>query len=344
MFLGWNLLRNFCRPTASKYLVCRGVLEQERQLSLLSVVTGRRVDCVKQRFNNHYSTTASMTESGGKKFRLALVQLAVGSDKSANLKNATKLIEDAAKAGAKVVGLPECFNSPYGLQYFSEYAEEIPNGTTCQLISSLAKQLKIYIIAGSIPERGEDSKLYNTCTVYDPAGKLLGKHRKVHLFVIDVPGKITFQESKVLSPGNSLTIVNTEFCKIGIGICYDMRFPEMAQIYRQKGCDLLVYPGAFNMTTGPAHWQILNQARAVDNQVYIATIAPARDETASYIAWGHSMVVNPWGKIAVEAEESETVIYADIDLDYLQEVRKQIPVSIQKRPDLYEVKSQQNLD
>lgn len=109
----------------------------------------------------------------------------------------------------------------------------------------------------------------NLIFVQGPTGKLLGKHRKAHLFDIDIPGKITFQESKVLSPGNQMTIVATEYCKIGIGICYDMRFPEMAKIYTDSGCDLLIYPGAFNMTTGPAHWQILQQARAVDNQVWI---------------------------------------------------------------------------
>jgi omega-amidase len=128
------------------------------------------------------------------------------------------------------------------------------------------------LIGGSIPERAENDKLFNTCTVWGPTGNLLGRHRKVHLFDIDIPGKITFQESKVLSSGNQLTTVVTEFGNIGIGICYDIRFPEMAQIYRQKGCDLLFYPGAFNMTTGPAHWQILQQGRALDNQVELRRI------------------------------------------------------------------------
>lgn len=197
------------------------------------------------------------------------------------------------------------------LEYFSEYAEKVPEGQSCSTLSKLAKEHGIYLVGGSIPELAGD-KLFNTCTIWGPDGSLVGKHRKVHLFDIDIPGKITFQESKVLSPGEDLTVVKTEFCNIGIGICYDIRFPEMAQVYRARGCDLLVYPGAFNMTTGPAHWQILQQGRAVDNQVYVATCSPARDEGAGYVAWGHSMVVGPWGDILTEAEEKEAVVYADI--------------------------------
>ncbi|GBM25775.1 Omega-amidase NIT2, partial [Araneus ventricosus] len=116
----------------------------------------------------------------------------------------------------------------------------------------------------------------------------------VHLFDIDIPGKITFKESDALAPGKSLTTFTMGKWKIGLGICYDIRFPLMANIYAEKGCNLLVYPGAFNMTTGPAHWELLQRARAVDNQLYVATISPARDETASYHAWGHSTLVSPW--------------------------------------------------
>jgi len=152
--------------------------------------------------------------------------------------------------------------------YFNENSEPIPSGPSSQALARFAKENGVYIIGGSIPELGEDNvSIYNTCTVWSPMGELLARHRKVHLFDIDIPGKITFQESKTLTPGSQLTTVKTPYCKIGIGICYDLRFAEMAALYREQGCELLVYPGAFNMTTGPAHWQILQQARAVDNQV-----------------------------------------------------------------------------
>ncbi|XP_013875688.1 omega-amidase NIT2 isoform X2 [Austrofundulus limnaeus] len=233
-----------------------------------------------------------MTAAVMSRFRLAVVQLQVGSVKADNLSRARRLVKEAAGQGSRVVLLPECFNSPYGTNYFSSYAEKIP-GESTQVLSEAAKESKVYLVGGSIPE--EDSgKFYNTCAVFNPDGEMLLKHRKIHLFDIDVPGKIRFQESETLSPGSSLSMFDTPFCKVGVGICYDMRFAELAQLYSRKGCQLLVYPGAFNMTTGPAHWELLQRARAVDNQVFVATASPARDEAASYVAWGHSSVVNPW--------------------------------------------------
>ncbi|KAG8450368.1 hypothetical protein GDO86_002860 [Hymenochirus boettgeri] len=222
------------------------------------------------------------------------------------------MIKEAAQKGAQIVALPECFNSPYGTKYFPEYAEKIPGESTCML-SDVAKECGIYLIGGSIPE--EDSgKLYNTCAVYGPDGRLLVKHRKVHLFDINVPGKIRFQESETLCPGDNLTVFDTPYCKVGVGICYDIRFAEMAQIYAQKGCQLLIYPGAFNMTTGPAHWELLQRARALDNQVYVATASPARDEKATYVAWGHSTIVSPWGDVIAKAGSEEATVFADIGL------------------------------
>ncbi|XP_028856774.1 omega-amidase NIT2 [Denticeps clupeoides] len=269
------------------------------------------------------------------KFRLAVVQLHVSKVKADNLSRAHNLVTEAAGQGAKIVVLPECFNSPYGTGFFAEYAEKIPGESTL-LLSEIAKENKIFLVGGSIPEE-DRGKLYNTCSVFGPDGNLLIKHRKIHLFDIDVPGKIRFQESETLSPGSVLSMFDTPFCKVGVGICYDMRFAELAQIYAKKGCQLLVYPGAFNMTTGPAHWELLQRGRAVDNQVYVATASPARDEAASYVAWGHSTVVNPWGEVITKAGAQEEVVYADIDLQYLAAVRQQIPITTQRRNDLYTV-------
>lgn len=273
------------------------------------------------------------------KFRLAVVQLHVTKVKADNLSKARGLIREAAAQGAKLVVLPECFNSPYGTGFFPEYAEKIP-GESTQVLSEAAKESGVYLVGGSIPEE-DGGKLYNTCPVFGPDGSLVLKHRKIHLFDIDVPGKIRFQESETLSPGSSLSVFDTPFCKVGVGICYDIRFAELAQLYAKKNCQLLVYPGAFNMTTGPAHWELLQRARAVDNQVYVATASPARDETSSYVAWGHSTVVNPWGEVITKAGSEETVVYADIDLQYLADVRQQIPITAQRRSDLYAVNTVQ---
>ncbi|XP_055267500.1 omega-amidase NIT2 isoform X1 [Moschus berezovskii] len=277
---------------------------------------------------------------GKKAFRLALIQLQVSPIKSENLARACGLIREASKQGAQIVSLPECFNSPYGTKYFPEYAEKIPGDST-QKLSEVAKECNIYVIGGSIPEE-DAGKLYNTCAVFGPDGTLLVKHRKLHLFDIDVPGKITFQESETLSPGDSFSVFDTPYCRVGLGICYDIRFAELAQIYAHRGCQLLVYPGAFNMTTGPAHWELLQRGRAVDNQVYVATASPARDEKASYIAWGHSTVVSPWGEVLAKAGAEETVVYADVDLKKLAEIRQQIPIFSQKRSDLYAVEAKKS--
>ncbi|KAK3853145.1 hypothetical protein Pcinc_040301, partial [Petrolisthes cinctipes] len=269
------------------------------------------------------------------KMRIALVQMAVGETKSTNIKRAVQLIREAAGGGAQLIALPECFNSPYGTKYFPQYAESVP-GESTEALGEAAKKFGVFVVGGSVPEKDGD-KLYNTCTVWGPQGNMIAKHRKVHMFDINVPGQITFRESDNLSPGNKFTTVDLPNCKIGIGICYDMRFPEMAHIYSQMGCKLLLYPGAFNMTTGPAHWELLQRGRALDNQVYVAAISPARDPDASYIAWGHSSVVSPWGEVISTCDEEEAIIYADVDLDYVNKVRQMIPTLTQKRNDLYDV-------
>ncbi|KAE8355413.1 carbon-nitrogen hydrolase [Aspergillus coremiiformis] len=276
--------------------------------------------------------------------KLALVQLASGSDKAVNLAHARTKVLEAAQAGAKLIVLPECFNSPYGTQYFPKYAETIlPSPPTAEqspsyhALSAIAAEAKAYLVGGSIPElEPTTKKYYNTSLVFSPSGSLIGTHRKAHLFDIDIPGKITFKESEVLSPGNKLTIVDLpDYGKIGLAICYDIRFPEAAMIAARKGAFALIYPGAFNMTTGPMHWSLLARARAVDNQVYVGLCSPARDMDATYHAWGHSLIANPSAEVLVEAEDKETIVYADLDNDTIQATRKGIPVYSQRRFDLY---------
>lgn len=182
----------------------------------------------------------------------------------------------------------------------------------------------------------ETKKYFNTSLVFSPEGRLIATHRKMHLFDIDIPGKITFKESDVLSPGNKVTIFDLpEYGKIGLAICYDVRFPELAMIAARKGAFILVYPGAFNTTTGPMHWSLQARARAMDNQVYVAMCSPARDTNASYHAWGHSMVVDPNAEVMAEADENETIIYADLDGAKIDETRKGIPIYTQRRFDVY---------
>lgn len=134
----------------------------------------------------------------------------------------------------------------------------------------------------------------------------------MHLFDIDIKDKITFRESDILSPGNSLATFEVKGCKIGLGICYDIRFEEQARLYRNQGCNMLVYPAAFNMTTGPMHWSLLQRSRANDNQLFVAAVSPSRNRGPGYIAWGHTMLTDPWGEVLAELDAIEDMIIKDI--------------------------------
>eukprot|EP00112_Aurelia_sp_Birch-Aquarium-sp1_P016075 Seg361.4 transcript_id=Seg361.4/GoldUCD/mRNA.D3Y31 product="Omega-amidase NIT2" protein_id=Seg361.4/GoldUCD/D3Y31 len=206
-----------------------------------------------------FHSESEETKQYQKAIKLALVQLHMSANKSHILSRARSMINEAAKNGAKIVSLPECFNSPYGLEHFANYAETIP-GESTNMLSEAAKELNIHIVGGSIPE-SKDGKLFNTCAIFGPDGALVDTYRKIHLADLDIPGRMTFIESNVLSPGNRLTTFNAGPCKVGIGICYDLRFPEIAQIYEQQGCNLLIYPAVFNKATGPHHWELLLRGR-----------------------------------------------------------------------------------
>lgn len=279
-----------------------------------------------------------------KPLKLALVQLSTGADKSANLARARSKVLEATSKGANLVVLPECFNSPYGTKYFPKYAETLlPSPPTKEqspsfhALSEIAREAKTYLVGGSTPEYWEETKkYYNTSLTFDPEGKLLATHRKVHLFDIDIPGKITFRESEVLSPGNKLTIVDLpEYGKIAVAICYDVRFPELAMIAARKGAFLLLYPGAFNLTTGALHWELQARARAMDNQVYVGLCSPARDMEADYNAWGHSMIVDPNAGIISQLGEAEDTVYGDLNNEKIEETRKGIPIYTQRRFEVY---------
>lgn len=267
------------------------------------------------------------------KVELALCQMHVSVEKEKNLEKAAEMIRKAAARGAQIVALPEMFNTPYSSKFFQKFAEEA-GGETFQFLASLAKELSIYLVGGSIPEADGD-RIYNTSFSFDREGNLVGRHRKVHLFDIDVKGGVSFKESDTLSAGKDMTIFDTEYGKIGVAICYDIRFPEWYRHMALEGVKLVLLPGAFNMTTGPAHWDLTLRARAVDNQIYFAAISPAREVGGRYQAYGHSCVVSPWGEFCGKTDSRESIVYAQIDLDYIDEVREQLPLLAHRRPELY---------
>jgi predicted amidohydrolase len=242
-------------------------------------------------------------------------------------------IREAAGNGARVISLPEIWNCPDSNKYFRAFAED-DAGESVRLMSELAKENGVWLIGGSIPEICDD-KIYNTCYIFSPRGDRIGKYRKIHLFDIDVKGSVRFMESDTLSAGDWKTVVDTEFGRIGVAICYDARFPELFASMTRDGARLIVLPGAFTVPTGAAHWELLMRARALDNQIYFAACSPARDTNAPYHAYGHSCIVTPWGDFCGKTDANESIVYGDVDLDYLEEIRAQIPLQNQRRPEIY---------
>lgn len=282
-----------------------------------------------------------MSKILSQKLKIALIQLKGSStDKQANLQRAATFIERALKEQpeTRIVVLPECFNSPYSVTKFREYAEVIsPESVSVSFLSNLAAKYEITLFGGSIPEIDpKTDKIYNTALIFDETGILINKHRKVHLFDVDIPNGITFKESTSLSPGSKETTVSTPFGNVGVGICYDMRFPELAMISARKYNSFgMIYPSAFNTVTGPVHWHLLARARSVDNQIYTILCSPARNMESDYHAYGHSLVCDPKGNIIAEAGIDEEIVYAELSPEEIDSFRMSIPLYKQRRFDVY---------
>ncbi len=271
------------------------------------------------------------------KLKIAVVQFKVERDKEKNLEKAHSYLRLAKEKGADLVALSEMFCCPYEIDVMERYAEPVPDGRVSTFLSKEAEMLSLYIVGGTLPEKTESNKLFNTCTVWSPSGKLLGTYRKIHLFDVNLPGGLTFKESDIFNAGNVPFIFNINDIKIGIVICYDIRFPELARLLALSGIDLLILPGAFNNITGPAHWEITLRTRAVENTIYVAAISPAPNENSSYIAYGHSMIVDPFGTILTSFRDEEGVKIEEINLKKIKEIRMRLPFLSQRREDLYHI-------
>ncbi len=268
-------------------------------------------------------------------FKVGIIQMPVVNNVSENVDTAVSMIKKVKEEGADVACLPEMFSCPYKSKYFPVYGEK-QGGKTYKALKTAAIENDIILIGGSVPE-ADKKKIYNTSYIFDNKGELIGKHRKMHLYDVDVEGGISFMESATLSPGNQATLVDTKYGKFGVGICYDIRFPEYARILSLSGAKVVFMPAAFNMTSGPAHWEFNFRCRAFENQVYIIGTAPARDITANYVSYGHSIAVSPWGEIINQLDEKPGTMIVDIDLDYEEKVRKEFPMLEHRRSDLYQI-------
>lgn len=261
--------------------------------------------------------------------KLSLIQMPVADDKASNLQTAAKEISAAARRGCDLAVLPEMFCCPYDNRCFPRYAEP-EGGMIWQALSRIAKENQIWLVGGSMPEL-KGGRIYNTCYAFDREGRQAAKFRKIHLFDIDIEGGQRFMESDVLSAGDKPAVFETEFGVIGLAICFDLRFPSLFEKTADLGAKLMVVPAAFNCTTGPKHWELLYRSRAVDNQLFMLGVSSARDKNASYVAYGHSILCNPWGDILLEADETACTLDAEIDLSLADSVRKQLPVRSARR-------------
>lgn len=271
------------------------------------------------------------------KLRIAALQTRVYADKTENLRRLERLLSRPELRGVDLVTLGEMFNCPYQTANFPVYAEE-EGGECWSLCSRMAAEYGVYLSAGSMPERDECGRVFNTAYVFDRAGRQIAKHRKMHLFDIDVRGGQSFKESDTLTAGSDVAVFDTEFCRMGLCVCYDFRFPELPRLMAQAGAKVILVPAAFNMTTGPAHWEIMFRQRAVENQAFTVGTAPARNEDSGYVSWGHSIAVGPWGNVIYEMDEKEQIAVADLDLDEVERVRAQLPLLAHRRTDVYELR------
>lgn len=266
--------------------------------------------------------------------KAALVQMQVQPKICDSLALAESFIKKAATAGADLVLLPEMFCCPYQNKNFPLYAQREGEEIWLEL-SRMAREQNLILAAGSIPERDDDGKIYNTAYVFDRQGQQIAKHRKMHLFDIDVSGGMSFRESDTLTAGNSITTFDTEFGVMGLCICYDFRFPELSRLMAERGAKVILVPAAFNMTTGPAHWEILFRTRALDNQVFTLGAAPARDPSSGYTSYGNSIAVSPWGDVLDRLGADQEMLVCTLELDRVAQVRRELPLLAHRRKDVY---------
>jgi len=264
------------------------------------------------------------------KYRAAAIQILASSDKGANLQEAEGWVCRAASEGAELVALPEVFS--YRGPGERAAAETIP-GPTSRWMRALASELGIHFLAGSILEAvPNETKVYNTSLLFSPEGKLLARYRKIHLFDVQVGDQVCVSESATRMAGQEVVVAQTDLCPMGLTICYDLRFPELFRHLVERGAELIFVPSAFTAVTGKAHWESLLRARAIENQVYIVAPDQCGEAPNSIATHGHTMIVDPWGKVMAEASDGPGLVSADIDLEYLAKVRRELPALSHRRP------------
>jgi len=275
------------------------------------------------------------TGSEGDLLNVAAIQMNSRDDKQLNIQTALELIDHAAAGGARLVALPEIWTylgNPAGNR---ENAEQIP-GAVSDLLANRARKHGIYLHGGSYHQTEPGNpRVLNTALVFNPDGDIIARYSKIHMFDVVLDGIASYEESATVAPGEEIVTFDLDGFRVGLAICYDLRFPELFRILALRGADLIVLPAAFTMTTGKDHWEILIRARAIENGVYMMAPGQVGHDGTGKWCYGRSMIVDPWGTVLATAPDAETTISAQVDRVHLQKIRRQVPSLANRMPDRY---------
>ncbi len=265
--------------------------------------------------------------------RVAAVQLNSSSDKSRNLAKAERLVRDAAADGAELVALPEKWNLLAAGEELQAGAEPL-DGPSLNAARGWARELGIHLLAGSIAERGDGERAWNTSVLIGPDGEDLAVYRKIHMFDVDAGG-VSYRESEHEQPGAEVVTAPLGELVIGLSVCYDLRFPELFRILALRGARVLAVPSAFTLATGRDHWEVLLRARAIENQAFVLAPNQVGKAPPHFESFGHSAIVDPWGVVLATAPDQECFVAADLDLAAQDRVREELPSLANRRPQAY---------
>ena len=269
------------------------------------------------------------------RIRVACVQMTSRTDKAANLETAERLVAQAASTGADIVVLPEKWNGIGDAAFYNDTAEPLDGGASVAAMSRWARTHGITLVGGSIVELREGrEKRSNTSLVFDSDGNVVATYRKIHLFDVEVGG-VVYRESESEEPGEEAVVAGVEDWKLGLSVCYDVRFPELYRILALEGAQLATVPAHFTTPTGKDHWEVLLRARAIENQFYVAAAAQVGETLPGKPAYGRSLIADPWGVVLAQAPDEETVVSAELDLGHLEDIRVKLPSLANRQANAY---------
>ena len=263
--------------------------------------------------------------------KVAAIQMTAGSDIQVNLNKALDMIRSAADSGAQLIVLPEMFLCMDGKQY-----EHLASSDDwLKALKDLCRECAVWLVAGAVPQpspNSDEQRVRSACLVINEHGEVVARYDKIHLFDVDVAdAQGAYRESRRFEPGSDIVVVDSPVGKLGLSICYDIRFPELFRQLREQGAEVILVPAAFTHRTGAAHWEVLLRARAIESQCFVLACNQCGWHDEQRQTWGHSMLIDPWGEIVAQLEEEEALLVAELDRSGLERIRASMPVMNHRR-------------